>query len=1002
MSLYPFLVAMHDLPIAGSPDRVRVAVERWLATVDEMGGQARAAAMTILEDARGSALISAIFGNSPFLTECWLANPGFAAELLAKGPDRTFAEILSGINDELAAAANVDIVMQRLRVAKARVALTVAVADIAGLWPLDRVTEALSDFAAASLDVAAGHLAAYRTVARGQTVTPPQCRDARAGLIILGMGKLGARELNYSSDIDIIILFDPDRAPPAIREAAEASSLGQIYTKLARDLVQILDARTQDGYVFRTDLRLRPDPGSTPLALSVRAAEIYYESVGQNWERAAMIKARAVAGDRVAGRAFLERLKPFVWRRSLDFSSIADIHSIKRQINAQRGGATVAVLGHDVKLGRGGIREIEFFAQTQQLIWGGRLPSLRVSGTCAALDALATADRITWASAKELKQAYVFLRTVEHRLQMIDDQQTHSVPNDWEGLRGLAAFMGYPAAELFEVELRAILTLVESHYAALFEEAPTLSGPGNLVFTGAEDDPATVATLQSLGFVDPTSVLTAVRGWHHGRIRATRSTRARELLTELMPDLLAAMAATAEPDQAFAGFDRFITNLSSGVGIFSLLYANPDLLRLVSWIMGTAPGLSQYLSFYPQLLDSVIATPLQADALPSRADRIADLGRVLGEARSIEDVLDSVRRWSAEARFAVGLAMLEGSITPSSGTEQLSDVAEAVIAQLLNRIEDSFAAIHGRIDDGSFVVIAYGRLGARELAPGSDLDLVFVYEAPEDVQSDGPKPLPSSLYYQRLAQRLISGLTAQTAEGPLYQIDMRLRPSGNKGPIASEFAGFLHYHEEEAWTWEQMAMTRARVVAGPEALSQRITRAMLALLSVNRPSARLIVDTDQMRRRITAERGRISPYDFKYRSGGQIDVEFITQYLILRHAGNHPGVISGNTVAALERLAVRELIAPEDADILIRAATLWSSLRALLHLTLVGPFDPTTAPQLLKSALAKACGAVDFAALERDITSTADSVAAIYRKLLSDPAERLGPPVVKPSTEPQE
>jgi glutamate-ammonia-ligase adenylyltransferase len=994
MNFYPFLAAIQDRSKPGLPERVPVAIERWFEAAEPLGSDALAFARSIAADPKAQGLLAAIFGNSPFLTECWLANPCFAADLLTKGPDRIFAEILAGINDELAALPHTETIMQRLRIAKARMALTVAIADIAGLWPLERITESLSDFAASSLDVAAGHLAAKASAEAGEELTPLKAREGRGGLIILGMGKLGARELNYSSDIDLIILFDPDRTPAALRAKAEGRSFGQIYVKLARDIVRMLDERTRDGYVFRTDLRLRPDPASTPLAVSVRAAEIYYESVGQNWERAAMIKARPVAGDREAGAIFLKRLRPFLWRRNLDFAAINDIHSIKRQINAERGGAEVAVYGHDVKLGRGGIREIEFFAQTQQLIWGGRDPSLRVSGTCAALDALAAAGRVGPRTAGELKGAYGFLRRVEHRIQMVEDQQTHKLPTDEAGLQRLALFLGYESAETFATELRQTLGLVESHYAQLFEEAPSLSAPGNLVFTGKEDDPATLETLRGMGFRDPTAMSETIRGWHHGRIRATRSARARELLTELIPRLLTALGATAEPDPAFARFDRFISNLPAGVELFSLFYANPELLELVAWIMGTAPGLAESLGSQPHLLDSVITDPVVADALPARDALLGELRRALKDARAVEEAFDVVRRWSSERRFKIGLAMLEGQLAVAAGTRHFSDVADAVIIELLARVETAFAELHGEVPDGRFAVLALGKLGAQELAPGSDLDLVFVYEAAEDAQSSGPKNLPASLYYQRLGQRLISALTAPTAEGALYQVDMRLRPSGNKGPIASEFGGFVRYQEEEAWTWEHMALTRARVIAGSAGFSLRISRSIQAVLASSTTPDRLIVDIDSMRKRIRQERPGTDPFDVKNRPGGLIDVEFLTQYLILRHAGRHPGVVSGNTAIALAELKGRDLIAPQDADALIRAQRLWSTLQALLRLTLTGHFDPAIAPSALKAALARAAGAVDFAELERNISVSAGEVQAIYARLLGDPAARLGPPTL--------
>ena len=443
-------------------------------------------------------------------------------------------------------------------------------AEVAGAWSLEQQTAALSRFAEAALGAALRHL--LREAARKGLIalTNADQPEQDSGLIVLGIGKLGGYELNYSSDIDLIILYDPAAARVSARDGVQS-----FFVRLTRDLVRILEAYTGDGYSFRTDLRLRPDPASTPLAMSVPAALAYYESVGQNWERAALIKARPVAGDGAAARRFLRELQPFIWRKNLDFAAIQDIHSIKRQINAHRGGGRIAVEGHDIKTGRGGIREIEFFAQTQQLIWGGRLPELRVGPTCEALRRLAGAGRIDPAAAAQLIDDYRFLRRLEHRLQMVDDAQTHALPSDRAGIERIAVFLGYSDTEAFVADLRAHLASVERHYAELFEQAPTLAGPGNLVFTGADDDRETLRTLSQLGFAEPATVSALVRSWHHGRLRATRSQRAREILTELVPELLRIFGATPHPDAALRRFDQFLSHLPAGVQLFSLFHANP-------------------------------------------------------------------------------------------------------------------------------------------------------------------------------------------------------------------------------------------------------------------------------------------------------------------------------------------------------------------------------------------------------------------------------------------
>ncbi len=551
------------------------------------------------KDGAGVALLDALFGNSPYLTETALQNPDFMTDLWRQGPDVVFGDLmaqLSTAHSEALSGARPEAIAVTLRRLKRRAALTVGVADIAEAWPLDRITGALSSFAS-------GCLATLT-----DSILLQLSRDGQLGIggdpqaaafTVLGMGKLGAGELNYSSDIDLILLYDRDA--PAL---ADNEQLSRHFVRGARLLVQLMSEASADGYIFRTDLRLRPDPGSTPLAMSVQAAELYYESVGQNWERAAMIKAHPVAGNRAVGAGFLKDMTPYIWRKHLDFAAIHDIHSIKRQINAHRGGSTIKVLDHNVKLGRGGIREIEFFAQTQQLIFGGRNPALRLRGTCETLRALADAGHVTSHTAEELVSAYGFLRRVEHRLQMIDDRQTHSLPSDEAGVAAVATFLGYDDPMTFQAELLDTLRCVESHYAHLFEEAPSLAGPGgNLVFTGTDDDPGTLETLKALGFRDTSSAAAIVRRWHHGRYRATATARARELLTELMPGILKALGETASPDQALLNFDLFLGNLPAGVQLFSLFKSNPALLELLATIMGSAPGLAAHLARRTLLLD---------------------------------------------------------------------------------------------------------------------------------------------------------------------------------------------------------------------------------------------------------------------------------------------------------------------------------------------------------------------------------------------------------------
>jgi glutamate-ammonia-ligase adenylyltransferase len=992
MPFYPLLSAIRALPDAGDPERVPVALERWHEAAARVGPDAEAFARGFAADPTGAALLAAIFGNSPFLTEGLLYDVEAARALALGGPDGTFAEILGSINDDLAAQPTA-MVMQRLRAAKRRAAVAIAIADIGGIWPLERVTDALSALAEAALDVAAAHALALGCTPPGEPIEPAIDRARigalRDGLVVLGMGKLGARELNYSSDVDLIVLYDEERIPPAVRAAFGRHTAAQFYIRMVRNLVKLVEERTPDGYVFRTDLRLRPDPASTPAAISVLAAETYYETVGQNWERAAMIKARPVAGDRAAGQAFLRHLRPFLWRKHLDFAAINDIHSIKRQINAHRRTDADTLPGFDVKLGHGGIREIEFFAQTQQLIWGGRDPSLRVAGTCPALHALAAAERVDPATVDALEAAYGFLRRVEHRLQMVDDQQTHRLPTAPDAFARIARFLGFASREAFEVELRRQLGTVEDHYARLFEEAPSLSGPGNLVFTGADDDPETIRTLKHMGFRNASGVSAVIRGWHHGRLRATRSVRARELLTELMPALLAALARERDPDLAFARFDNFLTNLPAGVQLFAQLYTNPQQLDRIAEIMGSAPALADYLGRHPHLLDALLSDSFARTA-PAAAALRDDLDRVLQDANDLQDVLDLIRRWSGDRKFVIGTRMLSGSLAVVEAARQLTDIADAAIAALVPAVERQFAETHGRVAGGAFAVVGLGKLGARELTFTSDIDLVFIYEpGPEDAMSDGRKQLPAVSYFGRLGQRLISALTAPTAEGELFKVDMRLRPTGNKGPIAVSLDGFLRYQQSEAWTWEHMALSRARVIAASAdgaGFAARVEQAIGEVLTRPRDPDRLVVDVADMRKRIAREHPRPRAFDIKNRRGGLVDVEFIAQFLLLRNAAQHPDLITGNSETLLGRLGERGLLPAERAAALARAARLWQSIQGFLRLAAGGELEADQSSNTMKQGLARATDSVDFATLQHTITAHAALVTAAYRELIDEPA----------------
>jgi glutamate-ammonia-ligase adenylyltransferase len=773
-----------------------------------------------------------------------------------------------------------------------------------------------------------------------------------------------------------VVFYDAEKFPFTKRGDPRGAAVD-----IVRGLVKLLSETTSDGYVFRVDLRLRPDAGATQVAISTDAALDYYEAMGQNWERAAMIKARACAGDPDTGATFLEGLRPFIWRRYLDFAAIEDIQSIKRQIHAHVGHGEITVAGHNIKLGRGGIREIEFFAQTQQLILGGRHPGLRVPSTQGALDALVGEGRVEHAVGEELKRDYRYLRMLEHRLQMVEDQQTHAVPDSEAGIAHIACFMGHDSADDFRSELTGVLQNVQGHYARLFESEPDLaSAEGNLVFTGVEEDPETLATLTAMGFHDAPHVSAAIRGWHHGRIRAMRSQRARELLTKLIPSILKALAGAADPDVAFTQFDRFLSSLPSGVQLFSLFLARPQFLDLLARIVGATPRLATYLARNPAIMDALLDADYLS-RLPSRAELDAGFARAL--TGRYEEQLDAARRFIREAIFRVGVQIVEGVAPAGQAGPALADIAECVIAGLLPRVEDELAVTAGRVPGGGFTVVAMGKLGGREMTASSDLDLVFVYDVPDGTESsDGPKPLSSTLYYARLAQRLIAALTTATAAGTLYEVDMRLRPTGNKGPVAVSLKSFAEYHASESWTWEHMALTRGRLVAGPPDLRARVEGEIRRRLTQARDPVLIVGDARDMRARMAETFPGRNLWDLKYAPGGLVDIEFIAQTLQLVHAPGQPQVLDTNTLAALEKLKAAGLLAPGDADALISAARLQHALTQVLRIALDETPDIEEATPGLKALLTRAAGETSFAATQTRLAQLQTQTRDIFNRIM--------------------
>lgn len=911
-------------------------------------GQRGVVALGLSADHPAHPLIAGTAGCSPYLLRLMERESAFCADALNGDPEQTWNALLASAQDAANAGTMADL-MRNLRVAKNRGALFIALCDIGGVWPLDQVLRAISDLADTCINAAVNWLLA-EAARKGRPDLDADDPVGSSGFIVLGLGKLGGHELNYSSDVDLILFFDHEG-----RDPADYGARKQAFNRLTRDFVKILSENTADGYVYRVDLRLRPDPGSTTPCLSVDAAERYYESFGKNWERAAFIKARVIGGDTTAGEAFLDGMKPFVWRRYLDFATLEDVRDMKRLIHKHKGHGEITVAGHDLKLGRGGIREIEFFAQTQQLIAGGRDPALRVKRTVEALDALTAKGWVEADTRDELSESYAFLRMLEHRLQMVDDAQTHKMPTTPEDLERIAAFAGFEGFDALDAALRRHLERVAARFKALFEGPD--DGPENEIslFSGDLE-----SVLAGMGFAEPAKAADALRNWGDGAINATKSPRARAKLERLIPSILSNVSGAHDPDRALAEFDRFLSGLPAGVQILSLFEANPALLEMLTEICAAAPRLAAYLGRNAGVLDAVLArdffaaTP-DADALVAEYEALPK-----PEEPDFEDHLNTARRWSKEHHFRIGAALLRGVDTPEEAGRAYSNLAEACLRAMTPVATAELARRHGNPPGVGACVLAMGRLGSGEMTSGSDLDLIVIYDD-GDESSDGKSPLSGTQYYARWTQRLVNAMTAQTAEGAVYEVDMRLRPSGKSGPLATRLGSFERYQTEQAWTWEHMALTRARVISGPQALRTRTQTVIDAVLSKQRDRTTTLHEALDMRTRLADANAAASadPWNMKLTRGGLADIDFIVQALLLTEGCADQTTIE--SLPALHRLCEAKALSADTCTLLGQARHLQATLLHFIRLSHDGRFIPDEAPPALKAVIARALGAGDFA-----------------------------------------
>ncbi len=891
-----------------------------------------------------------VFAASPYLSALARTDAARLIRIITDDPEEHLELVLKRT---LAAGRQLDIEIAKteLRSLKSELHLLTALCDLGKVWPLETVTRALSSFADEALKAALRLAVAEQMEKTG--ISEPSGPHSLSGFFCIAMGKYGAYELNYSSDIDIVFFYDPETMTPACSVSASA-----LAVKIVERIVNILHSRTADGYVFRVDLRLRPDPLSTQIAVSVNSAHVYYESVGQNWERAAFIKARVVAGDIGTGEHFLHELSPFIWRKNLDFAAIADIQSILSQIQSIKGRENVSASNADLKLGPGGIREIEFFAQTQQLILGGRHPDLRSPRTLDALGALAAAEQISPPALEDLSTAYVKLRELEHRAQMIADEQTHRMPADEHDRSRIAALAGYSRLSRFDGDLTKTLRTVSRHCRTLFAGEEQLSSRfGRLAFTGIEDDPETLATLARMGFEQPGQISSTIRGWHHGHISATRTERGRELLTRLTPKLLEAIHECGASDVAFTRFSRFFGGLSMGVQVQSLLLSRPRMLELLVRLMAFGPRFAGALARYPATLDALL------DPSFFRASLVFDMECIRTDPRDdFEAIMNAARRAHREHSFRIGVHVVAGIASAVEVGLAFTSLADTLIDLCARAALAELERKAGRLD-GDVAVVALGKCGSHEMSAGSDLDLMTIYNPNASAAASAISGLGPETFYARFTQRLITALSAPTTEGGMYEVDLQLRPSGTKGPVAVSVRAFENYYSVEAEVWELLALTRARVIwSSSLSFGAQVSAAVEAAVRRPRDQAQTARAVREMRALLAQERPPRGFWDLKMNEGGLVDIEFIAQFLQLTNAPTG-GPLLQNTGEALIALADQGLAPARAMKALLDAWRLQQDLTQLLKVTLDDGADPESEPAALRMMLARAGQATSFSRL---------------------------------------
>ena len=923
-------------------------------------------------DADVLGILAAAMGFAPYLDRLYRDNLTLLPRLIAGDGAAVIADAEATLRTALDTATKAEQVMRAIRQFRQALNMAVTSADLLNLAPIEMQLQWLSHGADSACALLADWL-------ERQARQRGRLRD-NARWFILAMGKLGAGELNFSSDIDLIVLYDSD---------ADDAESGRVFVDMAREFTQIMGRPTAHGIGWRVDFRLRPNPSVTAVAMRVDNAMSYYEALARTWERVAFIRARVIAGDRDAGAAFLDEIEVFIWRRYLDYAVLDDM-----KLMLQREPKTPELYGYNVKKGAGGIRAIEFAVHVQQLIAGGREQSLRASSTITALNALAQQHWISTESAALLTHHYYVLRRLEHRIQMLHDAHNHQLPRNAHGFAQLARFCGHDDSDQFRTAIHALTDAVIENTANVASklgtrggsaDAPTTHLPVTLFLDQDDDNEAVMDALNALGFVEVAGIADTCRKWLAGQLPATQSDRARTILNRILPELLHQISKADNPDQAFHAFVRLVEGLPMGVQFFSLLESNPNLAKVIATIIIAAPRMADTLSDHAELMDDL----LYEDFWQAIDSDIAHLTQELStefsgalNAHSHEASLDALRVVLRQWRFRAQVHMVTGLLDPLDAGGVLSAIASAAIAASLPLARARIEARYGHLEGGALAVLALGRLGAGEMTSASDLDLVFIHQAPEWSSTDGAKSIPSSLYFTRIGQELINILTAPTSQGHGYEVDMRLRPSGKSGPVTIDLDHFSIYQMENAWTWEHMALIRGAVITGfaHGDLEKKLETCLAKIMKIPRDAGQAIADASEMRGRIAKHHPPRSKHDLRLIPGGLIDLDFFTQVMQLIHPLKD-GTRIGQASAAIKSLANRNIISKKDARILIESAQIFTRLNQMMRLTMT-QIHEQKATALLPQPLMERFGIADVEALDALVAAHADTVKTITAKYL--------------------